>query len=130
MAELRHRTIPGARSLLRRLDPPEARLDSSVYVIELDPDVLNDKKFRERNPDHDPEYLCLYVGRTTKSPEERFEVHMGGGMHAAPLVTKFGQRLRPEFYERLNPMTRTAAEREEKELACTLQKVGYAVWWN
>ena len=130
--EIRRRTTPGARNLRERLDPPPPKLDSSVYVIELDPAVLNDRMFRERNPDHDPEseYSCLYVGKTTKSPEERFEVHMGGGIHAARLATKFGQRLRPEFYQRLNPMTRTAAEREEEELACMLQKVGYAVWWN
>ena len=129
LAELKKRRTPKARALLRRLDPPEPTLDHCVYVIELDSDVLGLNDFRDRNPDHNPEYSCLYVGMTSKGPEERFAQHKRG-YRASPKVKRFGLHLRSEFYERLNPMTKEDAEREEKELACALQKAGYAVWWN
>ena len=99
-------------------------------MIELDPDILGLNDFRDRNPDHNPEYSCLYVGMTSKSPEQRLEEHKRGGDLSSPKVKRFGRRLRPEFYERLNPMTKEDAKREEKELACALQTAGYAVWWN
>jgi len=132
LAELKERSVPKARALLRRLDPAEApkpNLDHYVYVIELDPDVLGIKEFRDRNPNHNPEYSCLYVGMTGKGPEERFAQHKRA-YKASRKVKRFGLHLRSEFYERLNPMTKEDAEREEKELACALQKAGYAVWWN
>ena len=47
----------------------------SVYVIELDKEVLKHKKFRNENPDYDGEKACLYVGMTYRSPDERFEQH-------------------------------------------------------
>lgn len=92
--------------------------------------MWDDKKFRDRNPDQDPtERPCLYVGMTSTSPEERFDQHRRGHK-AARLVRKFGVKLRPEFYERLNPMTRDEAEGEEPALAASLERAGYAVWWN
>ena len=36
----------------------------SVYVIELDDRVLNERKFREANMGYDPSKPCLYVGST------------------------------------------------------------------
>ena len=36
----------------------------TVYVIELDPAVLEEKRFRERNPQHRPGVPCVYVGMT------------------------------------------------------------------
>lgn len=34
----------------------------SLYVIDLDKDVLNIKKFRDMNPDYIEDFPCVYVG--------------------------------------------------------------------
>jgi len=39
-----------------------AKCNHSVYVVELDRDVLNSKKFYAANPDHNPALECFYVG--------------------------------------------------------------------
>jgi hypothetical protein len=49
-----------------------------VYVIELDPAVLEEKRFRERNPQHRPGVPCVYVGMTGLTVEQRFENHRRG----------------------------------------------------
>ena len=48
----------------------------SIYVIELDKNILELKKFREENPNYIDGKPCVYVGYTSKSPEERFEQHI------------------------------------------------------
>ena len=50
----------------------------NIYVIELDEQVLEKKKFREANPDYVDDSPCVYVGVTSKTPEERFEQHKSG----------------------------------------------------
>ena|SRR2546422_2119784 len=40
-----------------------------IYVIELDPAVLEHAKFRAANPNHDPRKPPLYVGMTGLDPE-------------------------------------------------------------
>ena len=103
----------------------------SVYVIELDKAVLDDRRFREANPDHDPRKPCVYVGQTGKTPQERFETHKTGpSRQANKFVKKHGLRLKPRLYARYNPMTREEAERREGELGSRLRSKGYAAWWN
>ena len=41
---------------------------------------------------------------------------------------KYGIRLMPEIYEKLNPMPYGDAQYMEVDLAISLQKLGYAVW--
>ena len=67
--------------------------------------------------------------QVTRSPEERFKQHQEG-KKAAGYVRKHGLRLRPEFYERLNPMTRSDAAAEEVALARLLRRQGYPTWQN
>jgi len=109
----------------------------NVYVIELDPKVWTErKKFRAANPHFDGKLECLYVGMTSNTPEERFHKHKTGyrtskGIKiSSPIVEKFGICLRPSLYSRFNPMPKDKATRMEKELAESLRKRGYAVWWN
>ncbi len=73
-----------------------------VYVIELDPAVLQHAKFRTANPDHDPRKPALYVGMTGLDPETRFERHKYGVKDNA-YVRRYGMRLRPDLYAGLNP---------------------------
>ena len=101
-----------------------------VYVVELDPAVLGTRRVKEENPEYIDGMQCLYVGQTAKSPEERFEQHKEG-YKANRYAKKYGRRLRPDLYERYNPIsTRASAEAMEAKLAAKFRTRGYAVWYN
>lgn len=99
----------------------------SVYVIELDPRVLNVRKFRAANPDRDITKPCVYVGMTGLAPEARFAKHKAG-IRANRYVRDFGVRLLPRLYAYANPMPYEAAREMEVELAIALREEGYGVW--
>ena len=102
--------------------------DRRVYVIELDPAILQRPDFLKANPDRDPSKPCVYVGMTSKTPEERFAIHQSEHLHSSPKVREFGIDLMLELYEHLNPLTREEVEDMEKKLAEDLRSQGYAVW--
>ena len=99
----------------------------NVYVIELDPRVLNLVRFRNANPNRDMLKPCVYVGMTGLTPEARFAKHKAG-IRANSYVQRFGLRLLPRLYAYANPMPYEAARDMEVELAIALQVEGYAVW--
>jgi len=99
----------------------------NVYVIELDPRVLNFARFRAANPERDMLKPCVYVGMTGLTPEERFAKHKAG-IRANSYVQRFGVRLLPKLYAYANPMPYEAAREMEVELAIALREEGYAVW--
>ena len=99
----------------------------SVYVIELDPRILNSRRFRAANPERDILKPCVYVGYTSRTPEARFAQHKAG-VHANTFVQRFGVRLLPRLYAYANPMPYDAARDMEIELAIALREQGYAVW--
>ena len=103
------------------------RYHHNVYVVELDPAVLNNARFRKANPTRDILKLCVYVGMTGLTPEERFARHKAG-IQANLYVQRFGVRLLPKLYAYANPMPYQAAREMEVELAIGLQEKGYAVW--
>ena len=86
----------------------------NIYVIELDKQVLEKKKFREANPDYVDGSPCVYVGMTSKTPEQRFEQHKSG-YRSSRIVKQFGIRLKPRQYKSLNPMSRDEAAEMENE---------------
>lgn len=98
-----------------------------VYVVELDPAVLNLARFRKANPDRDMLKPCVYVGMTGLTPEVRFARHKAG-IRANSYVRRFGLRLLPRLYAYANPMPYAAAREMEVELAIALREEGYAVW--
>ena len=102
-------------------------MSHSIYVIELDPIVMNDKKFANANPNYRSGSKCFYVGMTGKSPEERFEQHKRG-YKSNRYVKKFGIALRPRYYSHHNPMTYEEAQYMEVEKARRLRNRGYGVW--
>ena len=102
------------------------KLHHHVYVVELDRDVLTDKKFKEANP-HVYDEMPLYVGMTGIPPEQRFENHKKG-YKASKYVRKFGLRLLPDLYENFNPMTYEQAVSMEEKLAADLRSMGHPVW--
>jgi len=114
-----------------------ARLTHNVYVVELDRKVWSeDRRFREANPHYKGVQGCLYVGMTSHSPQERFKKHLSGYRNkkgykiSSKYVEKYGKLLRSSLYAAFNPMTRADASQMEKDLANSLKKRGYAVWWN
>ena len=99
-----------------------------VYVIKLDPKVLEKPGFRKANPQHDPRKSCVYVGSTGLSPEERFIQHKNG-VNENPLARDYGIDLMRSLMARKKPCgTALVAIRQEAALARRLRKAGYAVW--
>ena len=99
----------------------------SVYVIGLNRAVLAKRRFLAENPQYNPNKPCVYVGMTSKTPEERFQCHKAG-IKACKFVLDYGEYLKPRHYRKLNPMTYDEAVAMERELARRLRKRGYAVW--
>jgi len=110
----------------------------SIYVIELRRSVFHDSaKFRSANPQFNPMLECLYVGMTSKTPQDRFEQHISGYVNgkghklASKLVQKYGVFLRPSLYSHLDTVsTKTDALKLEKKLTIELRRKRYAVWSN
>jgi hypothetical protein len=108
-----------------------------VYVIELSRKVFTeDRRFREANPQYNGVLECLYVGQTSKTPQERFLQHRSGYRNAkghklsSEIVRKYGRYLRPSLYQDIGPLRRAEALEVEKGLALELRRKGYAVWFN
>ena len=108
-----------------------------VYVIELARKVFTeDRKFREANPQYNGVLECLYVGQTSKTPQERLAQHKSGYRNAkgqklsSNIVEKYGRYLRPSLYQHIGPLSRAEALEVERGLALELRRKGYAVWTN
>jgi hypothetical protein len=90
--------------------------DRNLYVVELNPKVFDwERRFFEANLHWIPGRLCIYVGMTGLTPEERFRAHQCR-KHGARLVQKYGRRLLPELYEHFNPLLYELARQMEPEL--------------
>ena len=106
----------------------------SIYVIELDKSILKLNAFRKENPDYVEGKPCVYIGYTSKTPEERYRQHITGTRNKrGPLysrkVKKYGLRLKPRLYSSHNPIqTKQEAMDMEIEKARRLRKRGYGVW--
>lgn len=98
-----------------------------VYVVLLDPAVKRSRRFVEQNPNLAPDTICLYVGMTGLTPEERFANHKAGH-RANRYVRDHGISLLPQLYKDLNPMPYAEAETAEARLADELRSRGFAVW--
>src|SRR5688572_28828901 len=102
-------------------------LHHRVYVIELSADVLQQKRFRNKNPNHNPAKQCVYVGMTGLPVAQRFSNHLAG-IKSSSFVSHYGVRLLPVLYEQISAMTYDAAASKERELAEELRHRGYGVW--
>lgn len=98
-----------------------------VYVIELHPDVLLERRFRACNPGYVEGMPCVYVGMTGLDPDVRFDKHKAG-IQANAYVMKYGLRLLPDLYEGFNPMTYDQAVEREIEIGIDLRSAGFGVW--
>jgi hypothetical protein len=101
-----------------------------VYVIELDPLVADQRKFRDKNPKYIKGNDCVYVGQSARKPNLRFEQHKEG-YRSNKYAKRFGLKLRPDLFEKYNPIpTRKDAEEIEQMLGRELRGRGYGVWYN
>ncbi len=112
----------------RRKKRPRAVAMKRLYVIRLDPKVLEIKRFRDANPDHRADKPCVYLGSTGLTPEERFAQHKRG-FKAARFAKLFGIELHRKTHNLL-AVPWPEAEARERALAAKLRKSGYAVWQN
>lgn len=109
-----------------------------VYVVELSKKVFTENaRFRKANPQFNGVLECLYVGMTSKTPQERFAQHKSGYRSkkghkiSSNIVEKYGRYLRPSLYNHIDPLTTRADALEVEEgLALELRRAGYAVWYN
>jgi len=85
-----------------------------VYVILLDPP--------RAGAAHE-----LYVGKSFRTPENRFLQHKSG-VHASSRVKRRGIGLLPDLYLHLNPLGGAEADRVERDLAEALRSSGLRVW--
>lgn len=99
----------------------------TVYVIELDREVLQFEEFVKANPHYKEGMPCLFVGETRHSPQKRFNYHLVG-YKSHEFVRRYARRLAPEYYARIHPVSGDQAKAEERRLAERLRELGYAVW--
>ena len=103
-----------------------------IYVIELDPEVWKEPRFRRQNKelvDRTPRGY-LYVGQTGLSVEERFKQH-AQGYRSNRFVRLYGRGLLMRFMQEKYwpPQTTTSkAEAAERRRADSLRKRGFAVY--
>lgn len=93
----------------------------TVYVVELDGSAVSN-----------PGKGYVYVGETSRNPEERFEQHRDGarnkhGRLYAGVVKQHGVRLRPDLAPRKKYFDQASAKRGEKEHFELLKSKGYNV---
>ena len=107
-----------------------------VYVIELDKEFALTKRAREANPKQNLNKPCIYVGHSSKTPEERFREHMIGARNSrGPLFSRvvymWGKCLLRKEYTKYNPIdTREEALEMERKLTNKYRNQGYTVWSN
>ena len=110
-----------------RKQVPDPQKRHNVYVVELCPLVLSEKRFMKENASWNRTKSCVYVGMTGLAPMERFLNHKRGHK-ANKFVQNYGTRLLPEHYEHHNPLTSDGAKALEIELAARPKGEGYAAW--
>lgn len=72
---------------------------------------------------------CVYVGSTSKTPEERLAEHLNPPpRYKATVVTHCGGTLRPDLAKGFTFRTQDEAEGAEASLASYLQHLGYTVF--
>ena len=99
----------------------------SVYVVLLNPEVVNTPQIKRRNPERDPLKPCVYVGLTGLRVGRHFDYRRVEVNPDTWPLRKYGIRLMPELYEHLNPMPFEKAVHRAEKLAEDLRAEGYTV---
>ncbi|MGB5439234.1 MAG: hypothetical protein WBN57_12875 [Gammaproteobacteria bacterium] len=102
------------------------RQGRKLYVITLDPQVLERREFRQANPGYVEGMPCLYVGITIHEPGERFLQHKTG-YRSSKYPRHYGVELALELIEGFAAGGLSDAGKEAA-LADWLRDQGCAVW--
>ena len=119
--------MPGPVARGGRRRRPKSVSTKCLYVILLDPAVLEVARFRKANPDHRPDKPCVYVGSTGTDPQTRFEQHKAG-YRSARLVRRYGLGLKQPMTRNQPRVSGAEVQAAERRLAERLRGRGYAVW--
>ena len=123
----RNLTIVDVFSFGRELTTRAVReLRYSVYVVLLDEDIGTLPQMRRRNPKRDPSKPFVYVGLTPLRVNRRFDYRRVANKGEWRLH-RFGLRLMPELFERLDPMTPEKATHTARKLSEDLRAKGFGV---
>jgi hypothetical protein len=71
----------GERNKIRSVMPTERKFLCTVYVVLLNPEVVNTPQIKRRNPKRDPLKPCVYVGLTGLRVDRYFDYR---GVEAKP----------------------------------------------
>ncbi len=107
---------------------PNESPDCGVYALELDPSVALEPAFIACNPGYVAGRACLYVGMSSRSPEERALEHLQGKKNVSRIAHTYGRCLRMDLVENPRRVRRTWALQHEKRLARKLRSQGFGVW--
>ena len=102
------------------------RRGRNLYVITLDPAVLELREFRAANPGYVEGMPCVYVGITIHAPGDRFEQHMAG-YRSSKYPRRYGVELALDLIDGFDK-TGLAEDDWEPALADWLRDQGCAVW--
>ncbi len=106
----------------------DSRYAVTIGICELDPSVADDPAFAAVNPRWNPEKLCIYIGMSSLTPEERCSQHLNGTKNVSRIEHKYGLRLRMDLVPLHKPTRRTWAMKLEVRLAKSLRSQGFGTW--
>lgn len=98
-----------------------------LYVVDLKPEVMSNRKFAERNPAYRRGQSCYFVDVTGLAADLRFDQHMHGIKDNA-FVRMYGTALRPDFTIDFEPAPFGPAAEHEAHFARRLRGEGCGVW--
>jgi hypothetical protein len=99
----------------------------AVYVVALQPEVINTRKFAQKNPGYRPGQPCYYVDVTDLAIDLRFDQLMHG-IKGSAFVRMHGIALRPDFTADIPPTRFEVAVENESNIAGSLRAEGCGVW--
>ena len=99
----------------------------AVYVVALQPEVINTRKFAQKNAGYRAGQPCYYVDVTDLAVDLRFDQHMHGIRDNA-FVRMYGSALRPDFTADVAPAPFEVAVEHETRIARSLRAEGCGVW--
>ncbi len=103
---------------------PKEKPKYSVYVVQLRARCRRCKNRRKPGMK-----CCVYVGYTSKTPEERLAQNLDPPPHIKPtVVTQCGGSLRPDLAPKRRYATEGRAKKVERRLAEELRERGYTVF--
>jgi hypothetical protein len=98
-----------------------------VYVVALEAEVMNTRKYAQKNPGYRTGLPCYFVDVTDLAPDLRFDQHMHGIRDNA-FVRMYGTALRPDFTTELSALPFGVAVEHEAQIARSLRTEGCGVW--